>query len=152
MGCANPTPCGFHKRQAAAQVAGPAAETGAGADGAAAAARIDVRMTLGADGSTARLALAAAAGAAADIWVVFYDDIHATRVGAGENRGETLRNAHVVRSFRRIGNWSGAALERTLDLAALGGAGRDGCVLLLQGANGGPILGAAALTLPRRRS
>lgn len=119
---------------------------------AAAAQKVGVEMALRPDGTGARLRLPATAGAAAEIWVVFFDDAHATEVAAGENRGATLRNAHVVRGFRQVGVWTGAALERTLDLRALGSAGRDGCVVLLQAANGGPILGAAVLALPHRRS
>lgn len=83
----------------------------------------------------------------ADIWVGFYDAEHTTRVRAGENNGATITNANVVRSFQRLGSWNGAALDRTLDLKALGAAGRDAGVVLVQIAGGGRILGATTFPL-----
>jgi len=52
-----------------------------------------------------------------------------------------------VRSFKRIGDWDGTALDTRVDLAALGAAGRDGCVIVLQAARSGPVLGAASFPL-----
>jgi hypothetical protein len=41
-------------------------------------------------------------------WAVL-EDGHASRVGAGENAGETLRHDHVVRLYRPVDAWPAAA-------------------------------------------
>jgi hypothetical protein len=81
----------------------------------------------------------------ADIWLIFFDGRHETQVGAGENSGRKLVNSNVVRRMMKIGRWDGRALDLPLDAEAAAAAGRDGCAVLLQGANMGPIVGAAML-------
>ncbi len=44
----------------------------------------------------------------AGYWAVL-EDRHASRVTAGENRGETLRHDHVVRLYEPVAGWSAAA-------------------------------------------
>ncbi len=56
----------------------------------------------------------AAAGSWTGYWAVL-EDGHRTRVSAGENRGETLGDDHVVRLYRPVGPWQGAQTF-TLDL------------------------------------
>lgn len=99
---------------------------------------------------TAVLRLPAASGGwagDADVWIGFYDENRSTDVAAGENRGVRVVNANVVRVFRRVARWTGAPLERALDLEALGAGGRDGCVIVVQATGSGPILAAAAFPL-----
>ena len=97
---------------------------------------------------TARLRLPASASAVrAEIWLGFYDSRHTTAVERGENRGETIENANVVRVFRRISAWNGEAVDRTVDLTALGASGHDGCVVIVQAVANGPILAARAFPL-----
>lgn len=86
-------------------------------------------------------------GPAADIWVAVYDNQIKTDVRAGENKGKTLINTNVVRAFQRIGRWRGKELTLTLPLVALGGKGHDGCAIIVQRPNFGPILGAKNLQL-----
>ena len=90
---------------------------------------------------------AASGPARGELWIGFYDDGGATDVAAGENAGATIVNANVVRAFRRIGVWDGSALTHRVDLKALGASGRDGCVVVLQAADNGPVLGAASFPL-----
>jgi hypothetical protein len=97
---------------------------------------------------TAVLRLPETRGVAADIWVGFYDDRHRTDVLRGENRGRTIANANVVRSIRRVMRWSGEKAEHPVDLKALGAAGRNGCVVIVQTARNGPVLAAVAFALP----
>ena len=115
---------------------------------AAAARKIAIDVSHRKDG-TADIRLPAAEGGPgrADLWIGFYDNGARTEVAAGENAGATIVNANIVRSFRRIGSWDGTATSRRVDLKALGAAGRDGCVVVLQAPGNGPVLGAAAFPL-----
>jgi len=88
----------------------------------------------------------------AELWIGFYDSACETTVRAGENRGETSVNGSIVRSFRRIGTWTGADLKKRVDLKASGATGRDGYVIVLQAADNGPIIGAASFPLMGGRS
>lgn len=87
-----------------------------------------------------------------ELWIGFYDAAVKTEIRAGENRGETITNANIVRVYKRIGTWDGNALATHVDLKALGAAGRDGCVIVLQSPGNGPIIGAASFPLPRGNS
>ncbi len=86
-------------------------------------------------------------GSAATVWLAFYDNTRTTAIEAGENDGETLTNSNIVRSMARIGDWRGEAMEWTLPVEAVGGAGRDGCAILVQAGGSGRILGAVAMAL-----
>ena len=47
------------------------------------------------------------------ILLIGFDREHTTAIGRGENSGRTLTEANVVRSFRAVGQWSGAAVRLT---------------------------------------
>ena len=85
--------------------------------------------------------------AGATVWLAVYDRSQETEVKRGENAGRTLRNANVVRSFERIGTWTGARLEIPLDLSAALARGRDGCAVIVQQGRNGPVLAVAAMNL-----
>ncbi len=87
------------------------------------------------------------AGPAATVWLAFYDYERTTAIEAGENDGVRLTNTNIVRSMARIGTWRGAVMEWTLPVEAVGGAGRDGCAILVQAGGNGRIIGAVALAL-----
>ena len=53
-------------------------------------------------------------------------------------------DANLAELAQRDGN----ALETRIDLKALGATGRDGCMIILQSAGHGPIIGAASFRLP----
>jgi hypothetical protein len=80
------------------------------------------------------------------IWLVGFDRVHTTSVLRGENEGRTLKDYHVVRSFREIGTWSGAAVD--LDIAANAASGDGSIAVLVQLHGTGRIIGAAALKPP----
>jgi len=61
-----------------------------------------VTATVGAAGATRRLG---------GYWAVL-EDGHVSRVGAGENRGETLRHDHVVRLYRPLSEWNAGETRR----------------------------------------
>ncbi len=114
-------------------------------------ARLDKKMPITVERSGEKAVVHIPAGAemakGATIWQVDYDTAHTTRVRRGENSGETLTNAHVVREMRRIGSYDGDAMTLTLDLSKLREEGRGGCALLVQGPEAGRIYGAVALDL-----
>ena len=83
----------------------------------------------------------------AAVWIIEFDDEHVTRVKRGENQGRTIRNVNVVREIRRIGTWMGEPLELTVDLAGFSAEERDGCVVVLQPDEVGPVLGAVKVPL-----
>jgi hypothetical protein len=77
----------------------------------------------------------------ADVWLVRYDpNLVEVPVGRGENSGRTLPHTHVVHSLDRLGTWNGAALALAVAPA------KDGLktAILVQGMDGGPIIGVAA--------
>lgn len=117
---------------------------------AAAAQKVEIGIVHNKDGTAdIRVPVAPAADQlGAELWIGFYDAEVKTEVRAGENRGETIVNANIVRTFKRIGKWTGGALIRRVDLKALGSKGRDGCVIVLQAPNNGPIFGASTFPLP----
>jgi len=77
-----------------------------------------------------------------DVVLAAFDGKHSTVVTAGDNRGKTLTNVHVVRNFSRIAQWAGDPVSVKIPLSRMIGDG--GCAVLLQRAGGGPILAAAS--------
>jgi hypothetical protein len=79
----------------------------------------------------------------ASIWLVGFDRADTTSVLHGENEGRTLTDYHVVRSFREIGTWTGAAVD--LDVAAKTVSGDGSVAVLVQLHGTGRIIGAAVV-------
>src|SRR5262245_31189753 len=108
-------------------------------------------VTLGHDASGAydvKIPGAVAGGASgpATVWLALFDRQRQTPVKRGENAGATLTDYNIVREFRRIGTWSGSALDLPLgiDPAALK---NSGCAVIVQVEPLGPVLGAASLPM-----
>ncbi len=78
----------------------------------------------------------------AQVWLARYLDEVTTRVRAGENRGKTLVNHHVVTGLIRLPNWAGGA--STVETEPIDLAPGEGCAILVQEPDQGAILGAAA--------
>ena len=83
-----------------------------------------------------------ARGTEAVVLLARYDLRHVTAIGAGENKGKTLTNHHVVRELRRVGDWNGEQVE--IPIAGLRLAPHQGCAVIVQSAGQGAILGAAS--------
>ena len=84
----------------------------------------------------------------ATVWMALFDREHTTAVERGENSGRSLRDYNAVRELRRLGSWSGKAIQIPVEMAL---KPANGCAILLQadhqpGDGQGPILGAALLT------
>jgi hypothetical protein len=47
----------------------------------------------------------------ARVMLVGFDRQHVTAIGRGENRGVTMAEANIVRSFRSVGQWNGAPVH-----------------------------------------
>lgn len=62
---------------------------------------------------------------------ILYDIQHETDVGAGENRGERLREYRIVRQADVLGEWPGAARQFTVSPTGIG----QGRVILVQSAD-----------------
>ena len=82
------------------------------------------------------------------VYEAFFDSLHVTPVGRGENSGRTLTEFNIVRQWRKIGEWRGAATELSLDLGLQSNA-FDACAIILQEGDNGPIRGATAFRLPK---
>ncbi|MBM3487633.1 MAG: DUF1223 domain-containing protein [Alphaproteobacteria bacterium] len=110
--------------------------------------RLPITVIAGKDGAvTAKVPAGAHQGEPAVVWGVLYDEEKKTAVERGENAGRKIVNTNVVRIWRKIGVWQGTAAEYRVALAALGAAERDGFAVIVQKAEVGEILGAAALSL-----
>jgi hypothetical protein len=79
---------------------------------------------------------------AASLWLVTYSRRNETVVSKGENAGSTLVEYNIVRDIRRLGEWTGNAIDMELDADT---TDRNmGCAVILQVDGNGPILGVAA--------
>jgi hypothetical protein len=74
------------------------------------------------------------------ILLIGFDHDHTTAIGRGENSGRTLEEANIVRSFRSVGQWSGAPLQINERFPE----GQDVAVVLE--APDGQIIGASRLS------
>ena len=76
----------------------------------------------------------------AEVWLVRFDPQERTvKVTKGENRGKTVVQQNLVRELVRLGAWSGRAHRYALPPPS---APDLKTAVLVQGADGGPVLGA----------
>ena len=96
------------------------------------------------EGNRLRAVVSAAADAkGANIYMALFDRRHATKIPRGENEGRTLTNFHVVREWKKLGQFEGEKAEFAVTAAGEKGEKRSGAAVLVQQGKGGPILGAA---------
>jgi hypothetical protein len=72
--------------------------------------RTAAEVTLVAKDGKASIDIGAGKGVAR-VMLVGFDREHVTAVGRGENRGVTMAEANIVRSFRSVGQWNGAPVH-----------------------------------------
>jgi hypothetical protein len=77
----------------------------------------------------------------AGIWLLRVRNQQTTRPSGGENKGKNLVNHNIVREVRRVGDWSGG--KATVDVTGYTLEEGFSCVVLVQTARPGPIIGAA---------
>lgn len=76
----------------------------------------------------------------AEVWLYKFDTRAVTKIEGGENSGKTLTNHNVVREAQRLGPWEGDSQTYPVDDLRLG---KDqGCAVVVQRSNQGPVLGA----------
>jgi hypothetical protein len=80
-------------------------------------------------------------------WLVIYDRERETDIESGENAGAKLTNHNIVRELRKIGTWNGTATKLSLGVSEEMEGQYDGCAVILQAGEVGPILGAAAFAM-----
>lgn len=109
---------------------------------------VPVRVTK--NGSTLDVDVGSGTGAPAAIWLLTVSKSTPVAIGRGENRGKTVTYTNVVRSWKRIGDWTGAALKNSIPIADVDTDESDAVVVLLQAGSiekPAPIRGAAFLSL-----
>jgi hypothetical protein len=108
--------------------------------------RAEVAVTRGARGQILVHIDAGQASEPATVWLVGFDREHATRVSRGENEGRVLRDYQVVRTFKEISTWVGAALDFTFAENAVAGDGGVGVLVQLK--QSGRVIGAGFVKMP----
>ena len=82
----------------------------------------------------------------ATLWMALYSRKKTVKVRRGENSGRVLSYHNVVRELTPIGRWTGEKMVLKLPKKQIMQRGADGCVILLQNGDGGPIIAAAEMT------
>jgi hypothetical protein len=81
----------------------------------------------------------------ATLWMALFSKEKAVKIKRGENRGRSLVYHNIVRELTPIGHWSGEEMVLKLPKKQIMQRGADGCVILLQKGDGGPIVAAAQM-------
>ena len=97
-------------------------------------------LMLDREAGSIRVGVSGKATAPAEVWLYRFDIRNVTDVGAGENKGKTLTNHHVVREVRRLGEWTGQDQEYVVE--GLNFDGGQSCAVVVQLPGQGPVLGA----------
>jgi hypothetical protein len=85
------------------------------------------------------------AGKEATIWLAVISRSVEVPIQRGENRGKTVTYSNVVRELIPLGTWSGKATTVRLERHSFMHKGADGCAVLLQQGQAGPIVGSALM-------
>jgi len=102
--------------------------------------RVDIDIML--DGvKGVRVGLSGKSATPGSVWLVRYIKQKETRVKSGENKGKALLSHNIVTGFSKIGHWSGKADAIAVPDFRLNEG--EGCAVLIQDNNHGPMLGAA---------
>ena len=71
------------------------------------------------------------------LWMFQVTRSRTVAIGRGENSGRSITYTNIVRSLKKIGDWSGVATKYEIAKADLRSADSDGYVLMLQASSGG---------------
>lgn len=109
--------------------------------------KVPVTMSPTADGVTVSIGAApvGSASRAGTLLLADFTTSQAVDIKRGENGGRQVTYIHIVRSLQPVGTWSGGAETVHLSREQLMAEGADGCAVLLQADEHGPILGAAQM-------
>lgn len=109
--------------------------------------RLDITISLAADGLQLDIPGGTFEGETAKILVAAYDKHDENNVTRGENSGHMLEHYNVVREMTEIGTWTGEPVSMVVTDEMVKMAGRNGCAVLVQSTRNGRILGAARIGL-----
>jgi hypothetical protein len=108
-----------------------------------------VPLTVHPDGDQLAIVIGDAPGstlAKATVLLVDFKSSAEVDIHHGENGGRHVTYYHVVRDLRPIGAWVGKAETLKVPIGDAARNGADGCAVLLQAGEVGPILAAAEVT------
>ncbi len=114
------------------------------------AAKAAVPVTLTRNGDNIEVDVGAGQGAPASVWLLTVARATPVAIGRGENHGRTVTYSNVVRSWRRVGEWTGSPIKSSVPLPELNAKDADAIVILVQPGsieNPGPVRGASMLEL-----
>jgi hypothetical protein len=111
---------------------------------------LSIPVTLRIDGDRLVAEVAAGNGAPhnAEVWLCPVTGKVTVKIGRGENGGKTLTYYNVVRSWKRLGSWNGAAQSFSIPLSDVAGQDIDSFAVLVQSgvaAKPGVVFGAATV-------
>jgi hypothetical protein len=109
-----------------------------------------VPVTLVKNGSSIEVDVGTGDNAPATVWLLAVSQAKPVAIGRGENHGRTVTYHNVVRNCRKIADWNGSAVKRTVELKDIGSDDADMVAVLVQPGsmeNPGPVRGAASLSL-----
>jgi hypothetical protein len=86
---------------------------------------------------------------AASVYIALFDHAHRTEVKRGENAGNALTEFNIVREWRKIGEWKGAAEEIALNLEPDSDE-YDACAIIVQDGDNGLVRGAASFKMEKK--
>ncbi len=81
----------------------------------------------------------------ATIWLAMVKNSASVEITRGENRGRTITYHRVVKTMTPVGQWKGKEVTVRLPKTPLQNTDADGCTVLLQQDNAGPILAAVEM-------
>ena len=107
---------------------------------------VPVSLTIGGSGVSVKVESAESAPSAGEVWLCPVARAISVAIGRGENRGRTIVYHNVVRGWRKLGDWTGAASTWDVPLSEIKSDGIDAAAVMVQeGTRDKPgiILGAA---------
>ena len=109
--------------------------------------QVALKLVPDADGMTVEIGAAPAGIDASNAKVMLADFKSSAdvKIGRGENGGSHVTYYHIVRELKPIGAWTGKAQTLHIAKADMATGGSDGCAVLLQSSDGGPILAGAQI-------
>ena len=108
-----------------------------------------VSLTMHTEGDTIIITAGAAPKGArvkpATIWLALVKKSATVKIRRGENRGSTITYHRVVKTMTPVGQWTGEKVTIKLPKNHLQSTDADGCTVLLQQDQAGPIIAAAEM-------
>ncbi len=83
----------------------------------------------------------------ATVWLIEYQQEADVNIQSGELQGKTLHYSNVVLNSHKLGVWNGEAATYTLPFDAITDKATNGCAVLVQYDDTGPIIGAARVEI-----